>query len=179
MVRPFWGSWHTCPAVRGSWHPYLVGRPGSFGGGGTYAPLYGIEVPNDPGGGPWQTDPRRWSKGHPGDHAAAGRWGHVPRDRSVTPPCCERGGVTRSFSCRSAGGGDGTGSSTGHTGHRLTAISVVGRRAELARPRLPGVVAHAPHTRSAIRARKRQPARKNRPDVPRVSSLEPIVSGPA
>jgi hypothetical protein len=63
--------------------------------------------------------------------------GPVPRDR-VTPPRCGRGRVTPSFSCRSAGGGDGTGSSTGHTGHRSTTDSMVRRRAELARPPLPG-----------------------------------------
>jgi hypothetical protein len=63
--------------------------------------------------------------------------GPVPRDR-VTPPCCGRGRVTRSFSCRPAGGGDGTSSSTGHTGHRSTAASMVRRRAELPQPRLPG-----------------------------------------
>ena len=94
------------------------------------------------GGGPWQTDLRRWSTGHPGDHAAARLARPVSRDR-VTPLCCGRGGVTRSFSCRSADGQDGTGSSTGHTGHRPTAISMVRRRAELARPRLPGPVRHS------------------------------------
>jgi hypothetical protein len=92
---------------------------------------------------PWQTDPRRRSTGHPGDHGAARLARPVSRDR-VTPLCCGRGGVTRSFSCRSAGGGDGTGSSTGHTGHRPTAISMVRRRAELARLRLPGPVCHMP-----------------------------------
>jgi hypothetical protein len=74
------------------------------GGCGTQPPHLGIEVPNDPDGGLWRTDPRSWSTGHPGDHAAARLVGPVPRDR-VTPPCCGRGGVTRSFSCRSAGGG--------------------------------------------------------------------------
>src|SRR5580692_3391650 len=74
-----------------------VGRVGTL-------PSLGIEVPNDPDGGPWRTDARSWSTGHPGDHAAARLVGPVPRDR-VTPPCCGRGGVTRSFSCRSAGGG--------------------------------------------------------------------------
>jgi hypothetical protein len=63
------------------------------------APSAGLGVPNDPDGGPWRTDPRRWRTGHPGDHAAARLAGSVPRDR-VTPPCCERGSVTRSFSCR-------------------------------------------------------------------------------
>jgi hypothetical protein len=38
-----------------------------------YAPSAqaGIEVPNDPDGRPWRTDPRRWSTGYPRDHAAA------------------------------------------------------------------------------------------------------------
>jgi hypothetical protein len=69
--------------------------------------------------------------------------GPVPGDR-VTPPCCGRGSVTPSFSYRFAGGGDGTGSSTGHTGHRSTAASMVRRRAELARSPLSGVVCHKP-----------------------------------
>jgi hypothetical protein len=38
----------------------------------------------------------------------------------------------------SRAGGDGTGSSTGRTGHRSTAASILRRRAELARPPLPG-----------------------------------------
>jgi hypothetical protein len=70
-------------------------------------------------------------------NAAARLVGPVPRDR-VTPPCCGRGSVTRSFSCRSAGGRGGTGSSTGHTGHRSAAASMVRRRAEPARSPLPG-----------------------------------------
>jgi hypothetical protein len=115
----------------------VILRSAPIGAYGTPAPHLGIEVPNDPDGGPWRTDPCSWSTGHPGDHAAARLVGPVPRDR-VTPPCCGRGGVTRSFSCRSASGGDGTGSSTGHTGHRSTAASMVRRRAELARPPLAG-----------------------------------------
>lgn len=101
-------------------------------------------MPNDPDGGPWRTDPRRWSTGHPGDHAAARLVGPVPRDR-VTPPCCGRGSVTRSFSCRSAGGRDRTGSSTGHTGHRSTAASMVRRRAELVWSPLAGSGCHELH----------------------------------
>jgi hypothetical protein len=84
-----------------------------------------------------RTDPRRRSTDHPGDHAAARLVGPVPRDR-VTPPCCGTGSVTRSFSCRPAGGRDGTGSSTGRTGHRSTAASMVRRRPELARSPLGG-----------------------------------------
>ena len=74
--------------------------------------------------------------------------GPVPRD-GVTSPCCGRGSVTlRSFSCRSAGGGDGTGSSTGHTDHRSAAASMVRRRAELAaRPPQPGPTCHQSRTR--------------------------------
>jgi hypothetical protein len=79
-------------------------------------------------------------------NAAARLVGPVPRDR-VTPPCCGRGRVTPSFSYRFAGGGDGTGSSTGHTGHRSTAASILRRRAELIRPPLPGPVYPRPGVR--------------------------------
>src|SRR5580700_2329256 len=40
-ARPVWGLGHTCPALRGSWHPCPAGRPRSFGGWGTQAPLCG------------------------------------------------------------------------------------------------------------------------------------------
>src|SRR5580704_8535432 len=39
-ARPVWGLGHTCPALRGSWHPCPAGWPRSFGGGGTHPPLY-------------------------------------------------------------------------------------------------------------------------------------------
>src|SRR5580700_12322701 len=48
------------------------------------APSSGIEVPNDPDGGPWRTDPAGAARVTP---AIMPRPGPVPRDR-VTPPCC-------------------------------------------------------------------------------------------
>src|SRR5580658_5797050 len=53
----------------------------------------------------------------PGVHATIRLLEPAPRD-CVTLPCCGRGSVTQSFSCRSAGGGNDTGSSTSHKGHR-------------------------------------------------------------
>jgi hypothetical protein len=51
----------------------------------------------------------------------------------------------------SRAGGDRTGSSTGRTGHRSTAASILRRRAELARPPLPGPVRHEPQTPAGLR----------------------------
>jgi hypothetical protein len=88
--------------------------------------------------------PRQVEHGSLRNPAAARLVGPVPRDR-VTPPCCGRGGVTRSFSCRPASGGNGISSSTGHTGHRSTAPSMVRRRAELVRSPLRGRSATSHH----------------------------------
>src|SRR5579863_253320 len=45
---PVWGLWHTSPGRRGSWHPCPAGRPRSFGGWGTHAPIGGGRGPRTP-----------------------------------------------------------------------------------------------------------------------------------
>src|ERR1700721_460733 len=59
-----WGLWHTCPDLRGLWPPCLTGRPRSFGGWGTRAPI---------GGGCGARAPGETSRAGPGNGRLPGR----------------------------------------------------------------------------------------------------------
>ena len=90
------------------------------------SPLPGARCQTIRGGGPWPADPRRRSTDHPGRSCRR----PAPFLRTV----CRYLGVEEVAApdpCRAAG--DGTGSSTGRTGHRSAAASMLGRRAAPAR----------------------------------------------